>query len=53
MYTFFLLGCVLALTLCPLLLDAILTRKYDRQSFGVTSPERRSAHLAFAETRAH
>ena len=27
MYTFFLLGCILALTLCPLLLDLILTHK--------------------------
>lgn len=53
MYTFLLLRCVLALTLCPLLLDAILTRKYERQSFGVTSPKRRAARLTLAETRAH
>ncbi len=39
MYTLLLIGCILAVTLCPLLLDAILTWRE-------THPRRRPFHAA-------
>ena len=52
MYTLLLIGCVLALTLCPLLLDVLLTRRFERQSPGITPTHRRAARFALAATDA-
>ncbi len=52
MYTLLLIGCILALTLCPLLLDAILTWQDMRRQRSF-APGREATGLAFASQRSH
>ncbi len=52
MYTFLLIACVLALTFCPLLLDAILTWKEMRRQPQFV-PSRKAARLTLATQRSH
>ncbi len=52
MYTLLLIGCILALTFCPLLLDAILTWQETRRQ-NRFEPSRQPARLSLATLRSH
>lgn len=52
MYTLLLIGCILAFTFCPLLLDAVLTRQETRRQ-NRFAPSRPAARLTLAAQRSH
>ena len=52
MYTLLLIGCLLALTFCPLLLDAILTWKGTRHQ-NLYMPSHKAPRLTLATHRSH
>ena len=52
MYTLLLIGCILALTFCPFLLDAILTWQETRRQ-NRFAPRQQAARLTLAPQRSH
>lgn len=53
MYIILLIGSILALTLCPLVLDAILVRKESRRRYGTETHGSKAASLTLAPMRIH